>query len=83
MENFRNVKLYEGAPVEIYVYPTHEAGEGGATMQEIVLLEMFKDDKKVAEFDITNADFKEILELTEIQKEFGRECGVKTVFINT
>ena len=51
-------------------------------MQEIVLLEMFKDNEKVAEFDITHANQKELLELTAIQRELGRSCAVKRVFIN-
>ena len=51
-------------------------------MQEIVLLEMFKNNKKVAEFDITDSDFREVLELREIQRELGRSCAVKRVFIN-
>ena len=50
-------------------------------MQEIVLLEMFKNNKKVAEFDITNADFREVLELREIQRDLGRSCEIKCVFI--
>ena len=50
-------------------------------MKEIVLLEMFKNGKKVAESDITNSSYSEIVELTEIQKTLDRRCSVKRVFI--
>jgi len=50
-------------------------------MKERVFLIMSKN-RKVAEFDITDADFKEIVEIVGIQKEMNRECCVKRVFID-
>lgn len=51
-------------------------------MKERVFLMMSKNGKKVAEHDITNVSHKELLELVEIQKEFGRSCCVKRVVYN-
>ena len=51
-------------------------------MQEQVFLIMSKNGCQVAEHDITNIDFKELLELVEIQREFGRTCSIKRVFVN-
>jgi len=53
---------------------------GGEPMKELVILEIFKR-KKVAEFDITDASFKEMVELAAIQRKHGRFCEVKQVFI--
>ena len=51
-------------------------------MKEIILFEMFENNKKVAEHDITHLTHKEIVELVKIQKEYyGRRCRVKRVFI--
>ena len=50
-------------------------------MQEKVFLIMSKNGCQVAEHEITDINHKELLDLVAIQREYGRECSVKRVFI--
>ena len=50
-------------------------------MKEQIVLQMKEGDKQVAEQDVTTYTGKEVRRLVEIQKEMGRTCNIKRIWI--